>query len=101
MGNSKIDYFGKTLIDLTQDSVTPEALLKGYTAHNSAGELITGALEPISTLENALTEANAGNTSKLIGTGVAKDLNDKITEIIYSTEEPTSVTAGTIVAVYE
>lgn len=47
MGRSKIVYAGDTLLDLTADTVTPETLLKGMTAHNAAGELITGVYEPM------------------------------------------------------
>lgn len=39
---SKIIYGGKVLIDLTQDTVVAEKLLKGYTAHGANGEIITG-----------------------------------------------------------
>lgn len=38
----------ETLLDLSGDSVNPETLVKGYTAHNSLGELIEGTLEGIS-----------------------------------------------------
>lgn len=38
---------GETKLDLRQDTVTPETLLKGKTAHNAAGELITGVYEPM------------------------------------------------------
>ena len=44
MGRSKIVYAGDTLLDLTEDTVTPETLLKGKTAHNASGELITGTM---------------------------------------------------------
>lgn len=47
MGRSKIVYAGDTLLDLTEDTVTPETLLKGTTAHNAAGKLITGVYEPM------------------------------------------------------
>lgn len=47
MGRSKIVYAGDTLLDLTEDTVTPETLLKGKTAHDAAGELITGVYEPM------------------------------------------------------
>jgi hypothetical protein len=33
---------GETLIDLSNDTVTEESLLQGYTAHNADGEIITG-----------------------------------------------------------
>lgn len=40
---SKIVYGGKTLIDLTADTVTAEKILKGVTAHDKSGAVITGA----------------------------------------------------------
>ena len=46
MGRSKINFGDETLIDLTEDTVTPEAMLSGVTAHNAAGEKITGTLDP-------------------------------------------------------
>jgi len=42
MGYNKVVYGGKTLMDLTGDSVTPEKLLAGETAHDKTGESITG-----------------------------------------------------------
>lgn len=42
MGISKVEYCGNTLIDLSADTVTPETLLEGATAHNAAGEEIVG-----------------------------------------------------------
>lgn len=46
MGRSKINFGDETLIDLTGDSVTPESLLAGVTAHNAAGDPIEGTLVP-------------------------------------------------------
>lgn len=45
MAVSKVVYGGKTLIDLTADTVTKDKILKGYTAHGKDGEPITGACE--------------------------------------------------------
>lgn len=43
MATSKVVYSGKTLIDLTEDTITEETLLRGYTAHNKAdGTKIVG-----------------------------------------------------------
>lgn len=42
---NKVDLNGVTLLDLTSDTVTPETLLIGTTAHNAKGEIITGTLE--------------------------------------------------------
>lgn len=44
MGTAKVDYFGQTLIDLTNDTITPETLLKGITAHDANGDPIVGTL---------------------------------------------------------
>ena len=44
MAVSKIVYDGRALIDLTADTVTADALLSGTTAHDKAGNAITGAL---------------------------------------------------------
>lgn len=42
MAISKIIYGGKTLIDLTNDTVEPSKLLKDFTAHGRDGEPVTG-----------------------------------------------------------
>lgn len=43
MAVNKVEVNGETKLDLTQDTVTPENLLSGATAHNAAGERIVGA----------------------------------------------------------
>lgn len=43
MAVNKVVYGGKTLIDLTGDTVTTDKLLKGITAHGKDGEVVTGA----------------------------------------------------------
>lgn len=42
MTANKIVYGGRTLIDLTGDSVTPKTLLEGNTAHDRSGVPISG-----------------------------------------------------------
>ena len=66
MGVSKVDFAGNTLVDLTGDSVTPETLLEGATAHNAAGDQIDGAVAvaPASTTTpKAPGTASAGSES--------------------------------------
>ena len=48
MAINKVEYGDRTLIDLTQDTVTPETLLEGETAHEKTGELIRGTHVPFS-----------------------------------------------------
>lgn len=48
MAVNKVSINGTTVLDLTADTVTPETLSVGVTAHNAAGELITGThIEPV------------------------------------------------------
>lgn len=42
---NKITYYGRDLIDLTGDTVTPDKLFKGVVAHAASGSTITGTAE--------------------------------------------------------
>ena len=44
MAVNRVDINGATVIDLTGDSVTPETLLQGATAHDASGAAITGTM---------------------------------------------------------
>lgn len=76
MGNSKIIFYGETLMDLTGDTVTKEKMLKGITAHDKAGDPITGTCEFDSDTSDATANVDdllAGETAyargaKLTGT---------------------------------
>lgn len=50
MAVNKVEVNGETKLDLTQDTVTPENLLSGVTAHNAAGEQISGAVDVLEDL---------------------------------------------------
>ena len=77
MAISKVTYAGNTLIDLTGDTVTPENLLSGATAHAANGEEITGIVEDkkgeleaqIADLRNQIgsLNANLANTMYPVG----------------------------------
>lgn len=54
---------GTTLIDLTADTVVADKLLKGYTAHDKSGALITGT----STFNADTSDATAGAAEILLG----------------------------------
>jgi hypothetical protein len=76
MGVSKVDFAGNTLVDLTGDSVTPETLLEGATAHNAAGDKIDGAMKKgtelkiiVSVTSGATVTATKGSLS-VSGTSV-------------------------------
>ena len=63
MAINKVVYGGRTLIDLTSDTVTAEQLAQGVTAHDKAGEPITGT----STKDVDSTDATASEAEILIG----------------------------------
>lgn len=42
MGYNKVTYGDKVLIDLSQDTVIPRRMVKGYTAHAADGSIIEG-----------------------------------------------------------
>lgn len=68
---NKVIYGGKTLIDLTADTVTPDKLLDGFTAHDKSGAKITGtcAFDVDSTdATAAVAEILAGKTAYARGT---------------------------------
>lgn len=61
MGVSKVEYNGETLIDLTGDTVTPETLAEGATAHDMAGNPITGTMKQNSGGSGAVQEIDYVN----------------------------------------
>lgn len=60
---SKVEYNGRVLIDLTSDTVTPETLAEGYTAHGADGELIVGTMKATEDL-NAVLQSKTVTPTK-------------------------------------
>jgi hypothetical protein len=60
----------ETLIDLTSDTVTPETLAEGATAHDASGRTVTGTMATTSVLYTAqtLTDAQKEQARNNIGT---------------------------------
>lgn len=80
MAVSKVNYGDDTLIDLTEDTVTPSNLMKGVTAHDSAGNSITGVLEATEidkTLSETSTDENVPS-SKCVYEYVQRTIDTKI-----------------------
>lgn len=63
MAYNKVVYGNKTLIDLTADTVSPDKLEKGLTAHDKTGEIITGT----STKDSDTSDATAAVAEILVG----------------------------------
>ena len=76
MGINKVVYGGKTLIDLTGDTVTADKVLEGFTTHDKSGASITGTCDydvNSSDATVAVAEILKGKTAyargaKLVGT---------------------------------
>lgn len=73
MGVSKVEFGDEVLLDLTADTVSASTLVAGVTAHNAAGELISGELALPLVAANGGTgrnELTAG--SYLVGNGTGE-----------------------------
>lgn len=74
MAVNKVEYAGKVLLDLTEDTVTEDQLLEGTVAHDKTGAKIVGALinlaEDTVAPENLLVGATAHDSSgqRIVGT---------------------------------
>lgn len=74
MAINKIVFSGNVLIDLTEDTVTPEALAEGVTAYAADGTLITGTNSGLSASGEAGT-VNPGNNIIVYGGETLVDLS--------------------------
>lgn len=75
MAANKVAINGKTILDLTQDTVTPATLAKGATAHDKSGAQITGTLRGYDTSDATVTAGDMasgvvayGASGKVTGT---------------------------------
>lgn len=70
MAVNKVVYDGETLVDLTGDTVTPETMLVGATAHNRSGEQIAGAVDLSTKADKADLTAHINDKSNPHGVTV-------------------------------
>lgn len=96
---SKVVYGGKTLIDLTSDTVTADKVLSGYTAHDKSGAIITGSCTFDADTGDATAadaEILSGKTAYVNGnkvTGTMKN-NGAVTGAISKKEETYNIPIG-------
>lgn len=80
MAYNKVEADGKTLIDLTSDTVTADTLVSGRTAHLANGEKVSGTFNPVTGVKgNAETAYRTGNvnlTAANIGLGNVNNTSD-------------------------
>lgn len=74
MAISKVIYGGNTLIDLTNDTVVADKLLKGYTAHGADGEVVNGSCE-----FDANTKDATANAAEILAGKTAYKNGSKVT----------------------
>lgn len=94
MNVNKVAYGGRTLIDLTSDTVTPQTLVRGATAHAADGSIITGEnhgasgdmLKSDYDPESAVQEAG-GIAAYVDGTIYSDDSETTPENILSTTEE--------------
>lgn len=79
MGVSKVVIDDEVRLDLTEDTVTPESLLKGVTAHNAAGEPVAGVADKLPN-PNALTINVGGADTTYDGSEAKKVTIPKLTQ---------------------
>lgn len=73
MAVNKIIYGGRTLIDLTGDTVSADKLIKGITAHDKSGESITGTCDYDANTQDAtaaVAEILEGKTAYVRGSKI-------------------------------
>lgn len=92
---NKVIVNGQAIIDLTEDTVTPESLLDGFTAHDKSGAPIIGTAQSGGDYaalikEIAVSAHSAGTTavdvllaskSEMVAAGILKRTSQKITDL--------------------
>lgn len=99
MAINKVIYGGNTLIDLTGDTITPDKLAKGVTAHDAGGEVITGTNTNDADTQDATAAAAEilnGKTAYVRGSKVTGSMknNGAVTGIINTKDGAYTVPQG-------
>ena len=79
MATNKVVYGNQTLIDLTNDTVTPSDVLSGATFHDKSGALRSGSLD-ISGKADKVSNATNGNFAGLDSSGNLTDSGKKASD---------------------
>jgi hypothetical protein len=82
---NKVVYNGDTLLDLTSDTVTPQTLLSGATAHAANGQSISGTVD-LNGKADKVANATAGNFAGLDASGNLIDSNKSAADFATPTD---------------
>lgn len=95
---NKVVMNGETKVDLTNDTVTPESLMEGYTAHAKNGGLIHGSMTPIlyGKAQN-LTDDQKKQAQQNIGIDPDSFLEKPV--LLWTNASPTSTLAAQNIAI--
>ena len=74
MSVKKIEFDGRTLIDLTQDTVTAGSMLSGIKAHNNEGDIITGNIPTKTAVDLTVDGKTVTVPAGYYGTEATKDV---------------------------
>lgn len=82
MAVNEVIYNGETLIDLKEDTVTPQTLAEGVTAHDASGNLVVGTMPTQNVLyvEQDLTEAQKERAR--LNIGIDEDFKTEIAALV-------------------
>jgi hypothetical protein len=78
---NKVVYNGDTLLDLTSDTVTPQTLLSGATAHAANGQSISGTVD-LNGKADKVANATAGHFAGLDSSGNLTDSGKKASDFV-------------------
>ncbi len=73
---NKVEVNGETIIDLSKDTIVPETLDKGITAHDATGKPITGTFtiaEELNEQDSLITQIQAALIGKVVGGDVVSE----------------------------
>lgn len=79
-GVSKVIFGGETVVDLTSDTVTPQTLASGITAHSANGEQIVGLLN-VATVDSELSGTSENPIQNKVVKAAIDELSSEIADL--------------------
>lgn len=89
MDVNKIEYDGRVLLDLTEDTVTEDNLLSGIVAHDATGRQIEGKMPVVGAVEKFISSKSESYT-------IPKGYHNGSGKVAISNEEQAKLIASNI-----